>query len=53
MRALLMVHNSTDRIVWYANYFEGMPTTTEADKRIFKSETWGDLSDHEYLKVEP
>lgn len=51
MRALLRVHNSTDRIVWCADSFEGMPVPAEADKRITKIADWGDLSDREYLKV--
>jgi len=51
MRALLKVHNSTDRVVWCADSFEGMPVPTASDQRIFKTTNWGDLSGHEYLKV--
>ena len=51
MRAILRARNSTDRVVWCADSFEGMPASTAADEQITKIANWGDLSDRDYLKV--
>ena len=48
IRALLSVRNITDRVVWCADSFDGMPVPKEADKRISTS---SDFSDREYLRV--
>lgn len=44
MRALLQAHNVTDRTVWVADSFEGLPAPKSADDGL-------DLSEHEILKV--
>jgi O-methyltransferase len=48
MRALLKAYGITDRIVWCADSFEGMPIPQRKDKEIAPHI---DLSDREYLKV--
>jgi hypothetical protein len=48
IRALLSVRNVTDRVVWCADSFDGMPVPKKADKRISAS---ADFSDREYLRV--
>lgn len=48
MRAVLKCHNVTDRTVWVADSFEGLPPpNTEA----FGSDAGDDLSETQYLKV--
>jgi O-methyltransferase len=48
MRALLRAHNVTDRVVWCADSFEGMPVPNETDKQISAS---ANFSDRAYLNV--
>jgi hypothetical protein len=48
IRALLSVRNVTDRVVWCADSFDGMPVPKEVDERISSS---ADFSDREYLRV--
>jgi O-methyltransferase len=47
MRALLKVHNITERKVWCADSFEGMPIPKGRDKETSDME----FSDRDYLKV--
>jgi O-methyltransferase len=46
--ALLDVHGDTDRKIWLADSFEGMPVPTETDSNKSKDE---DFSDRSYLAV--
>ena len=48
MRAILRAHNISDRIVWCADSFEGMPVPKEADRQISSE---ADFSDRGYLSV--
>jgi O-methyltransferase len=48
MRAILSAHNVTNRVVWCADSFEGMPAPKEVDRGI---EWFSDFSDRTYMCV--
>jgi O-methyltransferase len=48
MRAVLKRHGVTDRIVWVADSFEGLP---KPDVATYGADAGGDLSENEVLKV--
>ena len=50
MRALLKQHGVTDRTVWCADSFEGLPVPTAMDLQTQGSKT-ADMSDRDYLAV--
>jgi O-methyltransferase len=48
MRALLKKHGVTDRAVWCADSFEGLPRPNEVDRKLSASP---DFSDRDYLRA--
>ena len=48
MRALLKLHGVTDRVVWCADSFQGLPSPSSVDLQI---DEHSDFSDNQYLSV--